>query len=433
MLKYLNPHNWHRDVKDWTFRIIEIFISASVLIGFYFACRIFTWERDIEWKVEGKIADAEVLGGFGDFVAGTIGVFLGFASMYLMFRTLKSQRAADLQNAALMRSQQFSSMFFELLSLYHKQVDALSVVEDNQINTWDYEVTDYQVGNYKHQGKDFFTYYMQLLHDEFEPTNGYTNNEKRAIKEYQKIYGKHSAELSVYFRTVYRIFELIEKSDLHERERHSYLKIMRAQFTRGELFFLHYNALTYPGAATRHYITKYRLTKHLFVFDYLEFKPIHALLPDTSEIRINGLNSILYQLWKDIYNIGRGKVDISVVNDELNSLSTKYKFTIRRNQNQEIAIGVKILKDKHNTAPELHSLRGLSPELIGNIIRNLLKCILIHSSFKQLNDSDSISIPRAVINDDENQTEIVVVARGKNNCSIRLSCKDRKLSHSKLR
>lgn len=162
MFEKLNPHNWSKTFKDWIFRIIEITLTITVVGGFIFAIRIFLWERDIFWRAEGKIADAEVLGGFGDFVAGTIGVVLGFASMYLMFRTLKSQRGADERNAYLMQSQQFSNMFFELLNLYQRQVEALVTVEVvDDMPGWNMTIENASSRSVQHKGKAFFAYYMK--------------------------------------------------------------------------------------------------------------------------------------------------------------------------------------------------------------------------------------------------------------------------------
>lgn len=390
----LNPSRWSRKFKDWVFRCVEAVIFALAVIGTYIAIRIFLWERHIVWSEKGYVADAEVLGSFGDFMAGTIGVLLAFASMYLMFRTLKSQRADNEKNAALMRSQQFSNMFFELLSLYHKQVGKLceTVSRDKT-----------------YSGKEFFEYYQKKIYNGFAHTSSYKRSQNNAIKEFQKIYGKHSGSLSVYFRTVYRIYELIESSDIENRERNGYLKIMRAQFTRYELFFLHYNALTYQGKAAQCYIAKYRLTKHMHVFDLLEFKSLYKQLPDKTEDRINGLNNVLYQLWKNIYHVGRNKRNLSEVNDEMNGLSKKYKISIEWSPQSQLSITVKILKGNRNLSPELQSLKDLTPDMVGSILQHFLKCVLIYSSFSLLNDTGSIRI-RTEINGDSESDKIKVTA-----------------------
>lgn len=424
MLKELNPYNWPKNVKDWLFRIMEALLTGAVIMGCYIAYRIFTWEREITWKAPGKIAEAEVLGNFGDFAAGTIGVLLGFASMYLMFRTLKSQRGADARNAYLMKSQQFSSIFFELLNLYHKQVESLKVWVDNNEDVWDGSAGTPPANYNCYSGKELFTYYMQKLHRDFNPSGSYGNNQKRAVKEYQKIYGRHSFYLSAYFRTIYRIFELIDRSDLEEKDKYNYLKIMRAQFTRGELFFLHYNALTYPGDATKYYITRYRLTKHLNVLDFLEFKDVYEKLPDQNPSRINGLNCVLYHLWKDLYNIGRGKTKVDHVNKEWDTLSTKYKFRISVDMEKSVEIKLLILSNTRNMSEELKSLQGMSPEFIRNILNNLLKCVLVHSSFQMLNTSKQTRFSCPNIIRTPRMTTIKVKAFTRDNTPLRISCFD---------
>lgn len=262
------------------------------------------------------------------------------------------------------------------------------------------------------------------MHEDFEPRGSYGNNQNRAMKEFLKVYCLHSSHLSTYFRTVYRIYELIDRSGLAEKDKYNYLKIMRAQFTRGELFFLHYNALTYPGYATRYFITRYRLTKHMAVLDYLEFKDVYRKFPSLSDERINGLNSILYHIWKDIYNIGRGKTSIEKVNKELDALSTKYKFRLDLILGKSIEIKLDILNNTRNQSHELKSFHDLPPELIRQLIFYLLKCMLVHSSFQMLNTSKLTRFSSGEIRITPSRTSIKVKAYTKNDVPLRISCFD---------
>ena len=64
-------------------------------------------------------------------------------------------------------------------------------------------------------------------------------------------YTDNRSKIAAYYRTLYRIFELIDESDLiNDEQKKEYAKIIRAQLTESELFFLRYNP-------THHYIKQY--------------------------------------------------------------------------------------------------------------------------------------------------------------------------------
>lgn len=78
--------------------------------------------------------DNALWGNLGDFVGGLLGAVLAALSFYMMFRTMEEQRKlTDKTNGIQEASQElhrFNSMFFELLGLYHRQVEKLNIGEN---------------------------------------------------------------------------------------------------------------------------------------------------------------------------------------------------------------------------------------------------------------------------------------------------------------
>lgn len=101
--------------------------------------------------------------------------------------------------------------------------------------------------------------YKQLLQIQ---TLSFIKRKKQADDLYVSFYIQHKNQVAHYFRTLYRIFCFIDNSELKEREKVEYAKIMRAQLSESELFFLYYNAFTSYGYNFQYIINKYNLIKH---------------------------------------------------------------------------------------------------------------------------------------------------------------------------
>lgn len=93
-------------------------------------------------------------------------------------------------------------------------------------------------------------------------------------------------QLGAYFRTLFRIFDLIENWDDKSNSNFrmsDYIKIVRAQLTESELFFIRYNCISLYGRKFVPIVCKYHLLKHLNILDMLEFKKWATLIPTPLE------------------------------------------------------------------------------------------------------------------------------------------------------
>ena len=151
-----------------------------------------------------------------------------------MIRTFNQQKAVTEKNEEQIENQRFNDLFFELLRLYQSEISELcgTIQRDRDNET--------VIINY--DNKDFFDYEKKLLQRTFKPTTSYEGNIQEAIKLYMLFYIKHRTKVAACFRTLYRIFDLLDNAKLKENIKKNYLKIIRAQLTDSELFFIRYNA-----------------------------------------------------------------------------------------------------------------------------------------------------------------------------------------------
>ncbi len=193
------------------------------------------------------------------------------------------QRAVTEKNKEQIENQRFNDLFFELLRLYQSEISELcgtiNKERDNEVITINYN------------NKDFFDFEKSLLQRAFKPTPSYEGNIKGAINLYMLFYIKHRTKVAACFRTLYRIYDLLDNADLREKIKKNYLKIIRAQLTDSELFFIRYNGMTYYGDNFTKYINKYNVLKHLPAFDLLEFKDWWK---DLTQIERTGINIVFH-------------------------------------------------------------------------------------------------------------------------------------------
>lgn len=156
--------------------------------------------------------------------------------------------------------QRFHDIFFELIHLYQTQVDDLSQVKIFKED----ECTEYKLTS---TNKDFFEDGKRDVIKSF-----LSQSNETIIDCYLNFYNKYYDKMSAYFRTIYRLYDLIHNSSLHESDKKEYLKIIRAQFTSSELFFIRLNSLTFSGAQFKKYIMLYNVLKHIRFNDLVEYK-----------------------------------------------------------------------------------------------------------------------------------------------------------------
>ena len=189
-----------------------------------------------------------------------------------------------------------------------------------------------------------------LCKKKFQPTTSYERNRQVSLNLYMSFYIKHRTKAAACFRTLYRIYDLLDKSDLKENIKNNYLKILRAQLTDSELFFIRYNAMTYYGENFINYINKYNILKHLPTFELLEFKDWWQDLTKSERMGINIVFHNSTRLLRKVLLREGSNMTFRPFNEE-----SKYKFEIRTRSNYEVKI---ILQIDNSNVNKIMEYRG---------------------------------------------------------------------------
>ena len=75
-----------------------------------------------------------------------------------------------------------------------------------------------------YNNKDFFDFEKELLQRAFQPTTSYEGNIRGAINLYMLFYIKHRTKVAACFRTLYRIYDLLDNAELKENVKRTILK-----------------------------------------------------------------------------------------------------------------------------------------------------------------------------------------------------------------
>lgn len=270
----------------------------GVCVTLWFVYRGIKYEKFIDYRLSLSL---ERSAQFGDFIGGCVGTLFALTSVFLLFETLKLQRAELQESRYIFKLQQFDSIFFNSLHLYNT---ILSSISDDK-NTF--------------KGRAFLDNEKARI-----IKNPNINSVGKSKTEYLEFYAKYETQLAHYFRTLYQIFNQIYISRIEEKDKVKYAKIIRAQLSQGELFFLYYNGRTPFGENFRKYINEYNLLKHFSVVDMPEFRNYFSKMSDlekhsckvifleiSKELRDSIQN---YSEWYKTYLIGKIAIKIKPQN-----------------------------------------------------------------------------------------------------------------------
>ena len=178
---------------------------------------------------EDYLLDNTLFGTFGDFIGGVLGTIFTIISVLLVIKTFKYQQMVTSSNETQLIVQRFNDLFFELLHLYQNQVNELCGQLDNFDEKSDSETTELQYNN-----KDFFDIEKVILQNNFKHKKSFEDNRNASVIDYMKFYIENRTKIAAYFRTLYRIYDLIDNAKIEETSKKNYLKIIRAQLTESE-------------------------------------------------------------------------------------------------------------------------------------------------------------------------------------------------------
>lgn len=377
------------------------YIIVTLLFVGIFAY-IFKWQQILRLFDDEYVVNHELLGTYGDFIGGVLGTIFALISTLILIRTFNQQRAVTEKNKEQIENQRFNDLFFELLRLYQSETAELcGHIEKKQGNNINIIEVNYN-------NKDFYDIEKASLQKKIQPTTSYEKNRQVSLNLYMSFYIKHRTKVAACFRTLYRIYDLLDKSDLRENIKNSYLKIIRAQLTDSELFFIRYNAMTYYGANFISYINKYNILKHLPAFELLEFKDWWKDLNKTERMGINIVFHNSTRLLRKIL-LRKGANMAFKPFDE----HSKYKFEIRTTSNYEVKIILQIDYSNVNRTIEYRGFEKFTEKKIQALLDCYLKEVFLYSNFEKFNNEEDLEFYSEPIKIDGHITTINSGVRNK--------------------
>lgn len=216
-----------------------------LVAGFVVLAWILTWYF---------LKDHAERGTFGDMFGSVNAIFSGLAfvgviyAILLQSKELKLQRKElrftreelegqkiqmELQNATLVK-QNFENTFFELLKIHNDITNGIDLVDGKGRVT---------------QGRDCF----KVFYDRFEKDWGRNMSTlkgecelDRVNNTYLNFYEKNQSEFGHYFRSLFNIINLVDRSSIEEKRLST--NLVRAQLSSFELTLLFYNTLSEMGS-----------------------------------------------------------------------------------------------------------------------------------------------------------------------------------------
>lgn len=378
---------------------IFLFILLSSI-----AFLLFMWNRPIKLFSTDYVLDNALWGNLGDFIGGVGGPILAFCGVIITCFIFKEQKAQTSiinkeQNKITQRSinaqenqseiQRFNALFFELINLHRDQITELNNLPVIGISSTIFTKIRF-IDKCAMDLKDNCNF----------TTLSYAKRHTATTNQYLRLYLANASALAPYFRTLYRIFDLIETANIPEREKVRYAKIVRAQLSENELLLLRYNCNTIYGKKFIEYINKYRVLKHLPLLSIPEFANITRLLSTEDALYRFSLNMILFDIIKKTYDIAVG--NITMPNDAITIAQTgRYTLDLNFIRTNNLSLTITINNSIQNRHPILKSFKNFRPSDFRYLIEILLKEILIYSNFSQYQKSDSIEISTRIFASDQ--------------------------------
>jgi hypothetical protein len=372
--------------------ILSVIISIiGFIIIIIFSYKVFFIDS---FKNSNGSLNLTYVGQIGDFIGGFTGTIFSIVGIILLFETLSLQRIESSESKDVFIKQQFDNTFFELLKLHKENLQSFKT---------------FDIYGEEKIGREFFIHQKEFLQNIFTPQTSISKNRKLAIEAYESIYANFEDSFSIYFKTLYQLYSFIEKSKIKGTEQASYSKILRAQLSSAELFFIRYNAMTETGKQSAHYVNLFNILKHLSHFELLEFKDWWSKL---DKFERNGLGTVFKEIK---YVLKEFLIDKKTNTIEKRFMNNKYILSVNSSNKYEFSMEIKI--DRNKTHNNLSIVQGLD-KFNNNEIENLFKCILkefiIYSNFnlfnnrRELNFDYDISNPDSIIVSIRNWMELPI-------------------------
>jgi uncharacterized membrane protein len=202
--------------------------------------------------------EPEQWGQFGDYVGGILNpIFSAIAliallatfalqvtALRLSIQELKTSADALSKQTASLSKQTFEATFFQLLRLHNEIVNAIDLVASDGRTT---------------KGRDCFRVFLARLEKELR-INAADQRYDNFVAHYEVFYIEHQHELGHYFRLLYNIVKLVDRTE--DIDRRFYTNLVRAQLSSAELMLLFYNGISTWGCDKfKPFLERYALLK----------------------------------------------------------------------------------------------------------------------------------------------------------------------------
>ncbi|WP_307758054.1 putative phage abortive infection protein [uncultured Mediterranea sp.] len=349
---------------------------------------LFAWKQDYgtKWPLA-----TDIIGQYGDFIGGVIGTIL---SIVLLYSTFQSQIKESRKNADVFTKQQFHEIFSHLIQQHNSIINNFSM--------------QFQLDNETSislSAKEAIHFYLAQMQRDFDKNK--EHGRKAAVEYYMNFYASNKDFAPIYFRILYRIFDLIKTTNIDANEKVKYAKIIRAQLTDSELIMIRYNAMTKLGKNMQNYIVQYNLLKHMPPLSLLEFGEWRALFIESLQ---NKANIILYTTHKLIHDL---ITSTTLTTLAYTSSKTKYNINVSKTKDGS-QVKLDFNRRLHltmGTFDEFYCFETISLEQIEGLFEAWIKEIFIFSCF----NANRITIENSVDCSKKNNEHFTIIVTSKNN------------------
>ncbi|QPB85365.1 hypothetical protein CWC22_020285 [Pseudoalteromonas rubra] len=384
-------------------RNTNIIIRVAVLLNLVLLPLIvlFLWNENLNSDLR---INAGKFGVFGDFFGGVVGSIWTLCSVLLFYNALKEQRrdfknnriALDKQVEALtiqaeefrlqreefkqsrevfkeqsktLMEQRFDSIFFSMIELYRNVVSDL---------------------NNEHQDGDYFKSVKSRVVSLYL-SNG--SPESRGHEAYEEVISTEDGQLQLYFRVFYRLIKSIDQSNLKDRDKFVYIKIVRSLLSESQLFIIYYNSFSNDAGGLYRMVLKYNLLKHFSDCYKLHFL---SFTKDTLDSQ-NGLDEQVQaralacfgQEVKEATRSFLSKMQIELLNEFEDSYRESYIFSL--DEGVSIAFSSEYRNDFEfkivtSERDKVKATFGLSSDCFINFVKLVLSELLIYGVYYEPDD-----------------------------------------------
>lgn len=362
---------------------------AVFLFVFYFSFQVFHARVPL---------DTELWGQFGDVIGGVVGTIIAYISIRLLVKTLfaqldannKAKEIAD-KTSYTSLTQQYQDKFNLLIKLYEEELS--------------------KFGNNNEKGQKYLQTQLNSMFNRSlqttNPNDSYSERLGNGVKQFNGFYANNRHQSSVYFRLIYRVFNVLYYSGLKNEDQLPYAKIFRCQLSEEELFYLRYNAFTDNGKKMRQYINSFNLLKHLPIMSLLEFAHWKNRFPDNIQA-ISLLDTYFFTIRKQMIALCN-KEDVNYKRSTIGNDAQKYITRMAFSSDNKVARITVIRKPLATTSDLERVLDALTIEDIKDLLIDFCYELFVYSNFEEYMQVENMEMQSRIIQDEGNESAMVQV------------------------